>query len=438
MEEPSTDTVESVSKSSVTLQSVREKHQQVWMHGTKQDKQPRAGKGGPAAGLLQEQSGVIEYAYAMKKASRMCGVEPAAVHKPVPAEMQPGNAQAAKFLRLLKGHSSMRATSLKVRQGKLVSDALAQWKSGEQVEEPEERLHRPWHVLAGPCFSPQHFFQHRSRDCKLEILEDLPKVPKGPDVSGIPRPSDKLAFAHPHDSTNGTLPHPCVLQPFRPRRHRGVREATAQQQGSGASAQSVHPQGSRSKHRVPTATKCAAEMPREMHHGKVRKPTQEFLDEGLLRSVPVKVTYTAKHSLYGPCGAENAGTISRVASLQLLLRRLTTHSNSHERMKACMREIEQEALVLQGLHRASSEVPAMRLLVAHAVSKAAPGRAGARKSGARVSLPRQGSGARVAMHPAIEKVCSTRRTGAAGPEAAQHMHVDETLAASVGTRCLEA
>jgi hypothetical protein len=180
------------------IQNVRDKHQRDWAHGMKQEKeQKQASFAAAATRLLQDQAGVTDYADAMSKASKMCHFERPVVQK-VPKEMQPGNAHAAKFLRLLKGHSSMRISqSLKVQQGKLVTDALAQWRAVEPTEEPEQRLHRPWHVLAGPCFSPARFYHEAQADIKESVIKDTPKAPGGPDVSHIPRPSDRLAFTHP-------------------------------------------------------------------------------------------------------------------------------------------------------------------------------------------------------------------------------------------------
>jgi hypothetical protein len=164
---------------------------------------------------------------------------------------------------------------------------------------------------------------------------------------------------------------------------------------------------------------------------KIRKPAQEFLDENLLRSVPVKVTYTTKHSL---SGIEHASTLGGIGSVHIasILSKLTLHANAHERMMALMKEIEQEALILQGLPRHPTGQAAMQSLIAHAMQRTTSKPERLRGTLGLGKPSWHCSDRPLAMHPAIEKACSGSGDLAT---IASNMELDRKLAASLGARC---
>lgn len=155
--------------------------------------------------LIQE-AGSLGYISAMKKATRCVQGEPPSV-KTLPAEFRQANTQAVKFLDLLQGQAPKHTTETPGMGASLarntVSQALAQWTSRNGRQEgPSEGLQRSFPVLAGPAFSPEHWFQGSyDRKNALEVAEEAKVAAQkatlqGPDVSACPRPSDRLAFAH--------------------------------------------------------------------------------------------------------------------------------------------------------------------------------------------------------------------------------------------------
>lgn len=168
---------------------------------------------------------------------------------------------------------------------------------------------------------------------------------------------------------------------------------------------------------------------------KIRKPAQEVLAESLLRTVPVKVTYTSREGL---SALERSGTLCGGGGS---LRMTTVESqytypaaNTTERMKACMREIQENAVLLQGLRRQSNPESAMRALITQAMADLRRQEAGATGP----STMAEQEQPLLMMHPVLEKFISRieERPGL-GPEGGQHVGgllVDKNMSASLGTR----
>lgn len=204
-------TEDSVSKSVISMHSSAEKKSVVektdCLRGVTVRRSRTAdtcqGSSNAADPKLLHEAGTV-YVSAMKKATRCAGVDPPSV-KILPSEFKQANTQAVKFLDLLKGQTPKRGTEtpgVGPNQGRSsMPQALARWTSRKD-EEPSEGLQRSLPVLAGPAFNPNHWFQG-SYNFKntLEVAEEAKAaeeklILQGPDVSGFPRPSDRLAFAH--------------------------------------------------------------------------------------------------------------------------------------------------------------------------------------------------------------------------------------------------
>lgn len=175
---------------------------------------------------------------------------------------------------------------------------------------------------------------------------------------------------------------------------------------------------------------------------KVRKTPQEYLDENLLRNVPVKVTYTARegvNALEPACSG--AGGSMRMTVMSNRLATFPVTINTTERMRARMREIQENAVLLQGLRRQSNPDSAMRTLVMQAMKAV-------RVQEAECGGPSviSGQDQYLMMHPALEKASSVKEERAggvggvgAGPVWCQPVNgllVAKQMPVSLGTRAI--
>jgi hypothetical protein len=159
--------------------------------------------------LLRKSSGLTGYVSAMKKATKCVGGEAQSVEI-MPEAFKQSNSIAVKFLDVLKAEGRPTVTpGTKGQVSSPVADAVSHWvsRTGRQTEQQPDSLMRSFPVLAGPAFSPQHWYQGLAQH-KLEAAENARQTLvraecQDPDVSGFPRPSDKLAFAHLEET--GTL-----------------------------------------------------------------------------------------------------------------------------------------------------------------------------------------------------------------------------------------
>lgn len=110
------------------------------------------------------------------------------------------NGTASAFLDKLRHHSSRSAWELSQQQRIGSPQTMVQqqswWHVGKAAVQAPSAV-RPWFVLAGPAFVPERFAATGDPE-ECAALEDLknPRKPFGPDVSHLPRPSDKLAFQY--------------------------------------------------------------------------------------------------------------------------------------------------------------------------------------------------------------------------------------------------
>ena len=167
---------------------------------------------------------------------------------------------------------------------------------------------------------------------------------------------------------------------------------------------------------------------------KIRKPAQEFLAENLLRNVPVKVTYTSRE---GANALEQTGTLCGAGgSVALRMTTVMSHAtypagNTMERMKRCMREIQENAVLLQGLRRQSNPDSAMRTLIMQAMAGLKQQEVGARKQSAMGGEPQP----LLMLNPVLEKLSSVQEERPKlGLEGGQH--VDKSMPASLGSRAI--
>lgn len=168
------------------------------------------------------------------------------------------------------------------------------------------------------------------------------------------------------------------------------------------------------------------------------------MDENLLRSVPVKVAYTAREGVNalehtGMLGAAGGSVNMRITALMSRVTTLPGGGNMTERMRACMQEIQENAVLVQGLKRQPNPEVAMRLLVSQAMQELKGQQAG----GGRPSVMFGQDQSLLVMNPALEKVCSVKErpagagAGRAGGQLASGSHgVDKNMPASLGTRTI--
>lgn len=175
---------------------------------------------------------------------------------------------------------------------------------------------------------------------------------------------------------------------------------------------------------------------------KIRKPAQEFLDENLLRSVPVKVTYTSREGFSALEHTNTLGGAGGSASLRLatLMSRVTSvpHGNATDRMNAIMKEIQEEAVFLQGLKRQSSPESAMRNLVTQALAEL---QTQGQPRYSRAAVLRQDQNPLV-MHPVLDKFISMKEPREMGVDVSCNQvegdvaAVDANIPSSKGTRAI--
>lgn len=204
----SEDTLDSQNKSVTSLHASSEKRgaDAAEASGTLTARQIRSGDTGNSATvskLVPETTGAMGYNSAMRKAT-LCARGGTPNAKSMPDALKKGNSQAVKFLDLLKGEPAKgSAETAGARAGQPlnpVPNALAKWASRNQREDMTEGPQRSFNILAGPAFSPGNWFQG-SATYKIEVAElassaEAKAAARGPDVSGFPRPSDRLAFGH--------------------------------------------------------------------------------------------------------------------------------------------------------------------------------------------------------------------------------------------------
>jgi hypothetical protein len=156
--------------------------------------------------LMDKSSGLPGYVSAMRKATHCVGGERQSMTL-LPEALKHANAIAMKFLDTLRAEGQPPVIPAgKGQAGSTVSDTLSHLVSKGRLpsEQQSDVLKRPLPVLAGPAFSPQHWFQGLACN-KLDLAEEARRNAEkaawqGPDVSGLPRPSDKLALAHLQES----------------------------------------------------------------------------------------------------------------------------------------------------------------------------------------------------------------------------------------------
>lgn len=124
------------------------------------------------------------------------------------------NDKAATFLDKLRHHSSRNAwehtTSQRLSSPNTMAQQQSWWQVGKATVEVPTAA-RPWIMLAGPGFAPGCFAATgEPEDCAaLEELKN-PRKHVGPDVSHLPRPSDKLAFQHQHQGAEQSSAWPWI------------------------------------------------------------------------------------------------------------------------------------------------------------------------------------------------------------------------------------
>eukprot|EP00892_Ulva_mutabilis_P007167 jgi/Ulvmu1/4822/UM020_0107.1 len=157
----------------------------------------------PQAGHPAESSkvngfnGAVGYIAAMRKARQNQPIGPVG-ESDLQAESLLSNQTAKAFLARIRQHSSQSAwETIQSRRAHSPNTIVRQqtcWLVGRtDVQAPAAT--RPWVILAGPAFAPDCFGASGEPE-EAAALEELknPSPHVGPDVSHLPRPSDKLAF----------------------------------------------------------------------------------------------------------------------------------------------------------------------------------------------------------------------------------------------------
>jgi hypothetical protein len=143
---------------------------------------------------------------------------------------------------------------------------------------------------------------------------------------------------------------------------------------------------------------------------KVRKPAA-YDPEELLRGVPVKVMYTAREGTNSRETLGGAGSASMRCTTLLSRAPTVMSSNAGLRMRAWMQEIQENAILLQGLKPHLNREAAMRTLVLQAMAELELKKAGRCSKPHLICRPSMMFGqdeSLLMMNPVLEKVCSGR------------------------------